>query len=231
MSEHKLLGVIVELNSIETSKMIGDIIQDNGKTFCDRVFSGETEQFYNSYLEKAFLRKYNMYFVTDNKKHTYEMVSRNTNITDVSQLGAKTNAVCIVPIYIDKETGEKKFLVCKEFRYPLNDYCWEFPAGLVDEGESVEQAAARELKEETGLNVDEIVLALPGGFSSAGMTDERVAVVVMKVSGDIEACDGLEDINSYLMTFEEMQQLIKDENKKCSCRMQCIIAGLSLAGL
>lgn len=250
MSEHKLLKVNKEVLANEwvylakTIKEIRDnmtaaLASDNMEEF-NRL--AEQYKIVNSRLvdantnmgnvnDRVFLRKYNMLFNTDGNIHSYEMVSRNTHIESIEDLGKKTNAVCIVPIYIDKETGEKKFLVCKEFRYPLNDYCWEFPAGLVDEGESVEQAAARELKEETGLNVDEIVLALPGGFSSAGMTDERVAVVVMKVSGKIETCDGLEDINSYLMTFEEMQQLIKDEGKKCSCRMQCIIAGLSLAGL
>lgn len=35
-------------------------------------------------------------------------------------------------------------------RPPLDAYTVEFPAGLIDKGESAETAAARELKEETG---------------------------------------------------------------------------------
>jgi 8-oxo-dGTP pyrophosphatase MutT (NUDIX family) len=38
-----------------------------------------------------------------------------------------------------------------QYRYPLDVYSWEMPEGGADEGESPEQAARRELLEETGL--------------------------------------------------------------------------------
>lgn len=38
----------------------------------------------------------------------------------------------------------------KQFRPPANQIMIEVPAGLVDEGETAEQSAVRELKEETG---------------------------------------------------------------------------------
>lgn len=41
-------------------------------------------------------------------------------------------------------------LLQKQFRPPLDKICIEFPAGLVDKGETPEQAAVRELAEETG---------------------------------------------------------------------------------
>jgi 8-oxo-dGTP pyrophosphatase MutT (NUDIX family) len=38
----------------------------------------------------------------------------------------------------------------KQFRPPAHAVAIEVPAGLVDEGETAEQAAVRELREETG---------------------------------------------------------------------------------
>ncbi len=46
--------------------------------------------------------------------------------------------------------GDRVFLI-RQYRYPLDDYIWEIPAGTLEEGESPEECAARELEEETGL--------------------------------------------------------------------------------
>ena len=43
-----------------------------------------------------------------------------------------------------------EIILQKQFRPPINKVTIEVPAGLVDAGETAEQAAVRELKEETG---------------------------------------------------------------------------------
>ena len=41
-------------------------------------------------------------------------------------------------------------LIVLQYRPPVDAMCVEFPAGMVDEGETSEKAALRELREETG---------------------------------------------------------------------------------
>jgi len=48
----------------------------------------------------------------------------------------------------------------KQFRPPVGKVCIEVPAGLIDEGETPEEAAVRELKEETGY-VGEVSVSSP----------------------------------------------------------------------
>jgi len=89
------------------------------------------------------------------------------------------DAVVIVPFHI----SEHKVVITREYRVALADMQYGFPAGLVDEGETIEQAARRELKEETGLELTRFISSSPPIYSSAGMTDESVAMVHVECDG------------------------------------------------
>jgi len=54
--------------------------------------------------------------------------------------------VSVFPIW-DGKVG-----LVQVYRHPLRAYCWELPRGFIDEGETPESSARRELEEETGLS-------------------------------------------------------------------------------
>lgn len=58
--------------------------------------------------------------------------------------------VTIIPVYRNKE-GTPMVVMVDQFRHGSATVTREFPAGVVDEGETPKEAAVRELLEETGL--------------------------------------------------------------------------------
>lgn len=68
-----------------------------------------------------------------------------------------------------------RMLLVRQFRLPAGRYLWEIPAGKVDDGETVFQAAQRELSEETGLTAKswkELVSFYP----SPGYVEEKMTI-------------------------------------------------------
>ena len=97
---------------------------------------------------------------------------------------------CFVVLNIKGQT--KKLLLNWEYRYPVGQYMLSVPAGLIDEKDwdnpnALTATAIRELKEETGIEVeesDEIKVISPCVFSTPGMTDEGNALVYISINRD-----------------------------------------------
>lgn len=128
------------------------------------------------------------------------------------------DAVLIVPFHKEEE----KIVVIRQFRVPINSYIYEMPAGLIDKGESPQTAITRELKEETGLDVIEILKNTVKGqlFLSPGMTDESVTSVFCTCGGTISKAymEEDEDIEPILLSPKEAQELlIKDVKFDIKC--------------
>ena len=82
----------------------------------------------------------------------------------------KLSGVAILPV-VDGRCG----LICV-YRHPLSEFCWEAPRGFIDDGETPEQAAIRELREETALVADEAPVALGIIAPEPGVLDAKVAL-------------------------------------------------------
>src|SRR5438094_1145670 len=92
------------------------------------------------------------------------------------------DAVLIVPVL--RNPGEPPRLVMvREFRVPVGDFVLAFPAGLLEEGEGLEETVRRELHEETNLEVAQIKRITQPLFTSGGMTDEAVAFAFVDARG------------------------------------------------
>ncbi|OTA33180.1 hypothetical protein BTJ68_07063 [Hortaea werneckii EXF-2000] len=90
------------------------------------------------------------------------------------------DAVAIAPI-IRHPSKPPSTLIILQYRPPVEGTCVEFPAGLIDEGESPEQAAIRELKEETGYE-GKVSHVSPSVCNQPGMTNATHQMVTMEVN-------------------------------------------------
>ena len=123
--------------------------------------------------EGAFVHRYDISYETkDGRKKIYEMISRNPRIKTLEDLQKKeANSVVLI---LHDESGEK-LLLNREFRLSMGDWIYSFPAGLIEPGETPEETARRELKEETGLDLVNIKEILPLCYSAVGRSEEHTS--------------------------------------------------------
>ena len=112
-------------------------------------------------------------------------------------------------VLIPKLVPSGKYLLIRQFRPPCGAYVIEFPAGLIDPGETVEDTAIRELYEETGYR-GKIVRTLPMCSSSPGLTGECFATAFMEIDETLfpetpeQHLESTEDIELFAVTPQEI---------------------------
>ena len=176
-----------------------------------------------------WLNLFNVSYVDRNGDHKiWQIASRAKEPKCVTKDFAQPDAVVMVPFHKSK----KKMVITKEYRVPLADYEYGFPAGLIDEGETVQQAACRELKEETGLELTRFIKIGPSIYSSAGMTDESVSMVYIECDGDPsnERNEGSEDIEVIFVSREEASQLWNDSSLKFDAKAWIVLINFAEFG-
>ena len=123
-------------------------------------------------------------------------------------------------VVICARRGEQIVLV-RQYRYPVGDYVYELPAGLVEPGEDVAQAACREMLEETGLTLTVTGILKPC-YTTVGMTDESCATVFGTCEGTPSARgqELTEDIQVVLADKKEARRILEEEPLAIMCAYQ-----------
>ena len=107
-------------------------------------------------------------FEVGEKTIVWECVERTTTTS------SGIDGVNTIATFVDPETNENKIVLIANYRPPVEKYCVEWPAGLMDPGEDVKTTALRELFEETGYRANEadVQLVTTGGCLAAPFTNE-----------------------------------------------------------
>ena len=156
----------------------------------------------------------------DGSAAPYYVASRRRSAENIKAVTHDNNpdGVILYGVY-----GEKKdrIVLVRQFRFPINGFVYEFPAGLVDPGESLLTAGIREMKEETGLDfqpLDTPDWSRPY-FTTIGMTDESCGTVFGYCSGtpNTDGLEGTEEIQVVLADREECRRILREENVAIMC--------------
>ncbi|KAJ7043355.1 NUDIX hydrolase domain-like protein [Mycena alexandri] len=116
------------------------------------------------------------YSDAEGKERLWECAERTT------RKSSGIDAVAVLAIIRSKTNAfPLSTIIIEQYRPPIDKFIIEMPAGLIDEGETPEQAAIRELEEETGYKASGVVEATPVIVSDPGMTTANMKLVVLRV--------------------------------------------------
>ena len=177
--------------------------------------------------ENRFLNMYRLTVTHRNgEEGSYYVASRSEEIEGITALEhlLKPAGVMLFGIYRESESAVPRLVLERQFRYPVDDYVYELPAGLIEKGESLTEAAKREAFEETGLIFEPVssdAFSRPF-YMSPGMTDEACATIYGYFSGEPTSIheEEDEDIQVVLADREECRRILAEEKVSITCAYQ-----------
>ncbi|MCR4672469.1 MAG: NUDIX hydrolase [Lachnospiraceae bacterium] len=169
-----------------------------------------------------FLNYFTLDAVTKSgRRKEYYLSSRAESVEEL-KLVTRENTPDGVTIYALYGEKKDRVVLVRQYRYPIGDYVYEFPSGIIDANESYREAAVREMREETGLVLTLLdadpLFELPR-FQTIGMTDESCAIVYGYAAGEPTNAfeEDTEDIEVVLADREEVRRILREELVSANC--------------
>jgi ADP-ribose pyrophosphatase len=121
-------------------------------------------------------------------------------------------------------TDDNEAVMVKQYRYPVDDTMLELPGGFIDEKEDPLTGMARELKEETGYEFNNVeylgkVAANPGVLNN--YTHLFLATGGKKVTG--QSLDHNEEIEVMLFPVDEIRRMLQHNEIKQALHVCCML--------
>lgn len=118
-------------------------------------------------------------------------------------------AVMIVPILVDKQSGEKSFLLIREYSGGTHDYQLAFPKGLMETGETPQESANRELKEEVGHGAKKLTMMKQMSLAPGYLTHKMNLVLAEDLYLESLEGDEPEPLEVVKWPINEIESLIE----------------------
>ena len=105
------------------------------------------------------------------------------------------------------QTADGRIPIVRQFRPCVEEYTWEFPAGTVDPGDTPEEAARREVVEETGLQLSDLIYL--GNFHpDTGRLQVESHAFYARAEGAVRNFEGESGLTVRYVSHRELKQMI-----------------------
>ena len=170
-------------------------------------------------LEKVrdtrYLKNYELTYLNKaGKEKVYEMVSHK-DLQGPQDLGMRVSGISIVV------RRGNEMLLLKEFRMAVNGFVYGLCAGMLEEGESIEDCIRRELYEETGLSLKKIEFILPPAYAAVSISDITNRIAFVEAEGELgeQHTSDNEDIRARFYTVDELKALLQTGSFSSRCQV------------
>ena len=137
---------------------------------------------------------------------TDRAVSPRTQKTHDFYILESLDWVNVIPITIENDV-----VLIRQYRHGIRDITLEIPGGIIEKKDSPENAALRELKEETGYSTSDII-QLSSVYANPAFLDNRCYTFLAKDVSPVseQDQDEKEDIEIVLKPLEDIPRLIRE---------------------